>query len=159
MILISATGSVHHFSVKLSLFMWILAACSGSPPQCSTFSSYSICLGHQGLKACLSESKVFWCFLPSEGIFALCDVELGCDVNKLGMKQQQKLAGPRIIYLFHKDLYLPVGYCLGLSTSDTTPRVYLKMSDCTPVQRAFGTSRVNPADRSLLRRSVLCDSV
>ena len=32
------TDSAHHFSVKLSLFMCKLAACSGSPPQCSTFS-------------------------------------------------------------------------------------------------------------------------
>ena len=34
-----ADHTAHHFSVKLSLFMCILAACSGSPPQCSTFSS------------------------------------------------------------------------------------------------------------------------
>ena len=32
-------ASAHHFSVKLSIFMCMLAACSGSPPQCSTFSS------------------------------------------------------------------------------------------------------------------------
>ena len=37
--LINTTDSDHHFSVKLSLFMCMLAACSGSPPQCSIFSS------------------------------------------------------------------------------------------------------------------------
>ena len=37
---INASNSAHNFSVKLSLFMSsIIAACSGSPPQCSTFSS------------------------------------------------------------------------------------------------------------------------
>ena len=35
----NATDSADHFSVKLSLFICMLAACSGSPPQCSTFSS------------------------------------------------------------------------------------------------------------------------
>ena len=35
---INASDSAHDFSVKVSLF--IVAACSGSPPQCSTFSSY-----------------------------------------------------------------------------------------------------------------------
>ena len=36
----NATDSANnHFSVKLSLFICMLAACSGSPPQCSTFSS------------------------------------------------------------------------------------------------------------------------
>ena len=39
MTLVNATASAHHFSVKLSLFMCMLAACSGLPPQCSTFSS------------------------------------------------------------------------------------------------------------------------
>ena len=34
-----ADRTANHFSVKLSLFMCMLAACSGSPPQCSTFSS------------------------------------------------------------------------------------------------------------------------
>ena len=38
----NATDSANHFSVKLSLFICMLAACSGSPPQCSTFSSSSI---------------------------------------------------------------------------------------------------------------------
>ena len=33
------SDSAYQFSVKLSLFMCMLAACSGSPPQCSTFSS------------------------------------------------------------------------------------------------------------------------
>ena len=37
---LNASNSAHpHFSVKLSLFMCMLAACSGSPPRCSTFSS------------------------------------------------------------------------------------------------------------------------
>ena len=35
----NATDSANHFSVKLSPFICMLAACSGSPPQCSTFSS------------------------------------------------------------------------------------------------------------------------
>ena len=35
----NATDSANHFSVKLSLFICMLAACSGSPSQCSTFSS------------------------------------------------------------------------------------------------------------------------
>ena len=39
MTLVNATASAHHFSVKLSLFMCMLAACSGLPPQCCTFSS------------------------------------------------------------------------------------------------------------------------
>ena len=35
---INTSDSAHDFSMKVSLF--IVAACSGSPPQCSTFSSY-----------------------------------------------------------------------------------------------------------------------
>ena len=36
---VNVTNSAYHFSVKLSLLMCMLAACSGSPPQCSAFSS------------------------------------------------------------------------------------------------------------------------
>ena len=38
----NATDSANHFSVNLSLFICMFAACSGSPPQCSTFSSTSL---------------------------------------------------------------------------------------------------------------------
>ena len=44
-LIVNATGSANHFSVKLSLFMCMLATCSGSPPQCSTFSSKRITPG------------------------------------------------------------------------------------------------------------------
>ena len=37
-----ADRTANHFSVKLSLFMCMLAACSGSPPKCSTISSYPV---------------------------------------------------------------------------------------------------------------------
>ena len=44
----NTSDSAHQFSVKLSLFkcmhVAIVAACSGSPPQCSTFSSIYILL-------------------------------------------------------------------------------------------------------------------
>ena len=45
----NATDSANHFSVKLSLFICMLAACSGSPPQCSTFSSICISIAWQAL--------------------------------------------------------------------------------------------------------------
>ena len=45
--------SANHFSVKLSLFICMLAACSGSPPQCSTFSSTNIIVANvAGLTMC-----------------------------------------------------------------------------------------------------------
>ena len=46
--LINASESAHHFNVKLSLFMCMLAACSGSPPQSTVLHFlvvYDHCLG------------------------------------------------------------------------------------------------------------------
>ena len=47
--------TANHFSMKLSLFMCMLAACSGWPPQCSTFSSSrSVCKNGRKFRLCSS---------------------------------------------------------------------------------------------------------
>ena len=107
------SDSVHHFSVKLSLFMCMLAACSGSPPQCSTFSS-NRCLWLSGCHGSVTEywqlkPEVSWVQLPATaGLFTFLCFHL--ITSKFLYMHYQFLATYVLVPKICDDIYIYISY-------------------------------------------------